>query len=280
MKQIVFFVLMLASLPASASGHGPVFGYATPVNSQGEWSIDYGVFGRNSAAGTQVSSRGMVGYGFTPHLTFNFSMPVVLHHATLPPTRLQPGDDVEAGLAWRFHHNAARVGTRFESTVSGSLIVPGPQPGDGPLSTLKRAPGGNVVLVTGAASRSHYLWVGAGFTKWAEASGDLRPDQLTYSLVYGYRPPAWRKEPDKWDWRFFGELTGERSTRFHEDHLLVPDSQAHQVFLGPSMLGIYRNYAIEGGVQFPVYRDVGALFPRERVRFAVNVSYFLFQHSH
>jgi hypothetical protein len=44
--------------------------------------------------------------------------------------------------------------------------------------------------------------------------------------------------------------------------------------LGPTALGIYRNYAIEGGVQFPVYRDVGARLQRETVRYAVNVSYF------
>jgi hypothetical protein len=40
------------------------------------------------------------------------------------------------------------------------------------------------------------------------------------------------------------------------------------------VLGIYKNYALEGGMQFPVFRDVGANFQRERFRFAVNLSYF------
>jgi hypothetical protein len=46
------------------------------------------------------------------------------------------------------------------------------------------------------------------------------------------------------------------------------------VFVGPTTLGVYKNYAVSAGVQFPVYRDVSPMYPRERVRFAVNFSYF------
>jgi hypothetical protein len=31
---------------------------------------------------------------------------------------------------------------------------------------------------------------------------------------------------------------------------------------------------IEAGLQFPVYRDAGPLYPRERYRFAINFAYF------
>ena len=84
----------------------------------------------------------------------------------------------------------------------------------------------------------------------------------------------------KWDWRVFGELVGERSPRFLQAGAIVPQTQAHQVFLGPSLLGIYRNYTVSFGAQLPIYRDVGVLFPRERVRYAVNFAYLLFSHSH
>ena len=46
------------------------------------------------------------------------------------------------------------------------------------------------------------------------------------------------------------------------------------MFLGPSVLGVYRAIGIEAGMQFPVYRDVGPLYPRERYRFAINFAYF------
>ena len=31
---------------------------------------------------------------------------------------------------------------------------------------------------------------------------------------------------------------------------------------------------IEAGMQFPIYRDTGPLYPRERYRFAINFAYF------
>jgi hypothetical protein len=130
------------------------------------------------------------------------------------------------------------------------------------------------------ASRSNYVWLGGAYSRYIERSGDRRPDVFSYSLVYGYRPPSWRKEPQFWDWRVFGELTGERSGRALSSGFTVPGTEAHQVFVGPSALGIKKNYAVEFGVQFPVYRNVGALLPKERVRFVMNFSYFLFQHKH
>lgn len=282
MKRAMLSVLAFCVMPVfgMAASHGPVFGLATPTNSQGEYSFDFGVFGRSSGAGSLGSFRALIGYGFTPHLTLSFTAPVVLGDATLPPTRIQPGDDFDITVAWRFHHNPTRVGTRFESTAFAGLVVPGAQSGFKGVAHTTNAPGTMVGVVTGMASRSHYLWAGGTFTKFCEQGGDRRPNVFDYSLVYGYRPPAWRKPPDKWDWRLFGELVGERSNRFLQANATVAETQAHQVFLGPSALGIYRNYTISFGVQFPVYQSVGARFPKEQVRFAVNLSYLLFQHSH
>jgi hypothetical protein len=275
-------VLAVLGLPvlAFASGHGPLFGLATPTNSQGEWSFDQGVFGRATSLGSQASLRELVGYGFTPHLTLSLTLPVVLGDTRLPPTRIQPGADFDSTLAWRFQHKATKVGTRFESTAFASLVVPGPQSSFKSVANVTNTPGMMLGAVTGTASRSHYLWLGATYTKFFEHNGDRRPDVLDYSLVYGYRPPKWRKPPDKWDWRLFGELVGERSERFLQASSTVDGTQAHQVFIGPSALGIYRNYTVSFGVQIPIYQDLGSMFPKERVRFAVNFSYLLFQHSH
>jgi len=54
----------------------------------------------------------------------------------------------------------------------------------------------------------------------------------------------------------------------------VPGSRAQQLFFGPSVLGVYRAIGIEAGMQFPIYRDAGPLYPRERYRFAINFAYF------
>lgn len=276
---VLLVPLALASYALGAS-HGPVFGLATPTNSQGEWSFDQGVFGRSTSLGTQASIRELVGYGFTPHLTLSFTLPAVIGETPLPPTRIQPGADFDSTLAWRFQHRATRVGTRIESTAFGGLVVPGPQSGFKDIAHTTNAPGFMIGAVTGRASLSHYLWFGSTFTKLAEHNGDERPHVFDYSLVYGYRPPKWRRTPDKWDWRLFGELVGERSNRFRQADADVANTQAHQVFVGPTALGIFHNYTVSFGAQFPIYQSVGSVFPKEHVRFAVNFSYLLFQHSH
>jgi hypothetical protein len=287
-KALIFVVAALVFLVAAlvlpglarADGHGPVFGLATPTNSQGEWSFDSGVFGRANDDGAQASFRELIGYGLTPHVTLSATVPAVLGEALLPPTRIQPGDDFDARLAWRFQHRATRIGARFESTAFAGMAAPGPQSGFSSVAHTSNAPGTMFGAVTGLASRSQYFWIGSTYTKFYEHHGDKRPDVWDYSLVYGYRPPKWRRPPDKWDWRIFGELVGERSESFVQANLSVPETHAHRVFLGPTALGIYRNYTISFGSQFPIYQNSGSAFPRERVRFAINFSYLLFKHSH
>jgi hypothetical protein len=279
MKFTLVAILVLA-FPFSvfADGHGPVFGLATPTNSKSEWSFDSGVFGRSNSFDTEASFREEIGYGFTPHLSLFFTAPVVFGNAVLTPTRIQPGDDFDAKLAWRFQHRATKVGTRFESTAFAGMAFPGPQSGFPQIASTTNAPGIMFGGVTGMASRSHYIWLGATFTNFFQHNGDQRPNVFDYSLVYGYRPPKWRRPPDKWDWRIFGELVGERSSQFVQSNACVPQSQASQVFLGPSVLGIHRNYTVSFGAQFPIYQNVDSRYPREHVRFGINFSYLLFQH--
>jgi hypothetical protein len=279
MKRALILLVALAVPYTNAANHGPVFGLATPTNSQGEWSFDQGVFDRTTSLGSQASLRELVGYGFTPHLTVAFTLPSVIGDTPLPPTRIQPGADFDMTLAWRFQHRATRVGTRIESTAFTGMVVPGPK---STFSGIKptNVPGVMIGGVTGRASLSHYLWLGGTFTKFFEHDGSKRPDVFDYSLVYGYRPAKWRRPPDKWDWRLFAELVGERSGTFHEASVPVPNTQSHQVFLGPTALGIFHNYTVSFGAQFPVYQNVETQFQKERVRLAINFSYLLFQHSH
>jgi len=270
----------LAALAESAwaSGHGPVFGLTTPTNGKGGWSLDLGLMGRKGAQDTGAMLRAMLAYGITQDLQVSLSGPVVFASAPLAPGRLtgmMPGTgDFEAIGAWRFHRQGTDVGTRFETTAYGGVIVQGPQRPAGMLRDLRKAPGVYTAIATGMASRSHYHWGGVGNVRFADSEGDRRPNTFLYSFVWGFRPPPWQKEYPHWDWRFFVEVTGEDSSRVRRNGIAVPGTGGHQVFLGPTTLGIYKNYAIEGGIQFPVYRNVGALHQRESFRFAINFSYF------
>jgi hypothetical protein len=279
MKRALILLVALASPYANAANHGPVFGLATPTNSQGEWSFDQGIFDRTTSFGSQASIRELVGYGFTPHLTLSFTLPGVVGNTPLPPTRIQPGDDFDTTLAWRFQHTATKVGTRIESTAFAGMAVPGPQSAFNGIKPTS-IPGFMVGGVTGRASLSHYVWLGGTFTKFFEHDGSKRANVFDYSLVYGYRPAKWRRPPDKWDWRLFAELVGELSGSLQQANAIVPNTQAHQVFLGPTALGIFHSYTVSFGAQFPVYQNVETQFRKERVRLAINFSYLLFQHGH
>lgn len=277
---MTLLIAAIAGVPqtALASGHGPVFGMTTPTNAAGGWSVDLGFMGRTGEGENGAMTRAMLTYGFTEDLQLSVSAPLVFASAPFAPARgtaMMPGSgDVEGLGAWRFHRQGTGIGARFESTAYAGLIVPGPQRPAGMARDLRRAPGFNTAVATGFASRSHYVWGGIGYTRFAERRGDQRPDIFSYSAVWGYRPPPLRKEYPHWDWRLFVELTGEKAGNLRRDGVEHAGTGGHQVLLGPTALGIYKNYAIEGGVQFPVYKDVGARLQRERLRYAANFSYF------
>lgn len=276
-KGTLCLALLLLAGAAFGSGHGPVFGFATPTNAKGGWSLDTGFMGRLGSQTTGSMGRAMLAYGITQDLQISISGPAIFQSTGVAPARvtgmMPTSPDFETLGAWRFHRNGSAVGTRFESTAYAGLLLPGPQRPPGMLGTLRRAPGYFTGAVTGMASRAHYVWVGAGNTHYIDRAGDQRPNVFTYSFVYGYRPKSLRKDYPHWDWRGFLEMTGDVSTKARKSSIAMPGTDGHQIFLGPSVLGIYKNYAIEAGLQFPVYRDVGSFFQRERARFAVNFSH-------
>jgi len=251
-----------------------VFGLATPTNPQGGWSLDLGVNGRS---GTSSTLEAELSYGLTPDIKLAVSGPVVFQPDSYPlssvTTNTPISGDFSALAWWRFQRKEL-AGKRIESTAVGGVLVPGKQQEAGLYRGLNSGPGYLVGAVTGIASRSQYVWVGTTYQRYAESKGDRRPDLLTYTAVYGYRPFSWRTDYPRWDWRVFGEFTGERTGTLQRQDAEVPGTGAKQMFLGPSVLGVYRAIGIEAGMQFPVYRDAGPIYPQEHYRFAVNFAYF------
>lgn len=136
MKHVGILACTLALAPTAwAADHGPVFGSATPVNSQGEISFDTGLFGRNGSLGTQFSTGSQVGNGLTPHLTFTAFLPAIFGSGSLSDSRIFPTGEWPAGASWRFFHSVTQVGKRLEATGSLAVVVPGPQADTGILGT-------------------------------------------------------------------------------------------------------------------------------------------------
>jgi hypothetical protein len=277
-QRFVFVAVLLLLAPrARASGHGPVFGLATPTNPKGGFSADLSMMGRTGQGRNGAMLRGALGYGITENLKVSVSVPAVFTAEPLMPSRMATftpmTGDIEGLLTWRFHRQDTGVGSRVESALIGGVLLPGPQDMGGTLGNIESGVGGLIAGVTGFASRSNYFWVGGSYQRYAERRGDTRPDLLAYSVAYAYRPRSWRTDTG-WDWRIFGELTGERSGRIERRGATVPGTDSHQLLLGPTTLGVYKNYAVSAGIQFPVYRAVSPVYARERFRWSVNVAYF------
>ncbi len=273
-RALAFAFLLAMAQALQAADHGPVFGLATPTNPQGGWSFDLGVNGRSGVTSTLEAE---LTYGLTQNVKLAVSGPVVFQPDPLPRSSVTANTPITgdfSGLAWWRFHKKDFAGKRIESTVVAGPLIPGTQQEAGLYRGLHSGPGYLVGAVTGVASRSQYVWVGTSYQRYAESKGDRRPDLLTYTAVYGYRPLSWRTDYPRWDWRIFGEFTGERTGTLQRQNLELPGSGANQMFLGPSLLGVYRAIGIEAGIQFPVYRDAGPLYPKERYRFAINFAYF------
>ena len=270
-------LIVLCGATCVAADHGPVFGLATPTNPQGGWSFDLGVNGRAGTGVTAGAVEAELSYGLTQNVKLAISAPVVLHADAYPVSSVTantpPSGDFSGLVWWRFQKKNM-AGKRVESTAVAGVIAPGPQAGTGVYQGLHSGPGYLVGAVTGIASRQQYCWGGASYQSFAESHQDRRPDLLTYTAVYGYRPQAWRTDYPRWDWRVFGEFTGEHGGLLRRAGSDLAGTKVDQGFLGPSVLGVYRAIGVEAGLQFPVYREAGRLYPRERYRFAVNFAYF------
>ena len=177
--------------------------------------------------------------------------------------------ELEVLTGYRFQRRVVGVGGRQESTVYAGGTVPLESTRGG----VQASPSLYLGAATGYASRSHYVWVGGGVQHFTERDGDQLGAGRFASVVYGFRPKPLRVEAHKPDARVFVEATAEDREADRVAGVRQPTA-ARSVFVGPTTLILYKAFAFEGGVLFPAYQRVDAGRSKERLRVAVNVSYF------
>ena len=275
-------VALALSFPAlsvgEAQGHGPVYGLATPTLGKGGWSLDLGAMSRFVGATRSVMLRPMLTYGITEDLQISGSFPMPLYtplgiRSAHGMSRMPTNPDIEFLLGWRFHRQGIGIGSRFESTA----YVGFDYPTDAVRAGVRTAPGLYAAAVTGYASRSVYLWAGGLYRRYMTPSGstaDHPGDAAMYSLVIGYRPAMFRKELPHSDWRIFLEAFGEWTGVDVVGGVRQPDTGAHQIFAGPTLLGLFGSWGISGGPVFPLLRRLKGSQPREKARLAVITTFW------
>jgi len=271
------FLVVLGPGDVEASGHGPVFGAATPTLGKGGWAFDQAWMSQVPSGPTDAASvlRSMISFGITEKLQLSGSLPVPLGNTNALPagrmTAMMSGNsDFESLLGWRFQTRPVGKGARLESTFYAGALVPCDEQRGG----VQTSPAGLVSLTSGYASRSHYFWAGFTHVRHAVDDGDRLGAVTSVSLVYGYRPPAWRKDYPKPDLRFFVEATGDLTGESRHNGEVMTNSGGRVVVAGPTLLFLYKAYGVEGGVQFPVFQRNRELQPDERFRVGINFTYF------
>jgi hypothetical protein len=270
-------VTALAGHVVVASGHGPLFGAATPTLGKGGWEFDQAWMGQVMKApdgGGQIL-RTMVSTGITDRVQISLSAPIPLGTTDLLPSgrmmsMMSFNRDLETLGAWRFQSRPVGDTARAESTV----YIGGTIPLTSQIAGLHTAPSTYFAASTGYASRSHYFWAGASHQHALESNGDRFGSVTSFTIVYGYRPPAWRTEYPKPDLRFFVESVSDSTSPARHMNQSMPDTGGHVALVGPTFLLLYKAYGIEGGALFPVYQHVNGTQPQERFRFGVNFTYF------
>lgn len=267
----------LAATAAHASGHGPVFGAATPTLGKGGWAFDQAWMGQRMDGPTDTGAilRSMISFGITEKVQISGSVPVPMGGsggmASGRMMAMMSGHrDVEALLGWRFHTRPVGDGARVESTVYVGALIPT----DARRGGVATSPAGYISVTSGYASRSHYFWAGASHQRNAGRSADRLGAVTSYSLVYGFRPAAWRRDYPKPDLRFFIEAAGDNTGRSTHDGLTMTNTGGRVALVGPTLLLLYKAYGVEGGMLFPVYQRTNGSQPEERFRFGLNFTYF------
>ena len=259
----------------AAQGHGPVFGLSTPTLRRGGWSLDAGFMGQFVGEHEMVMFRPMLSYGITENVQLSASLPMPIYTsqgmtAARVATRMPATPDAELTLGWRFQNRELGVGARYESTAYLAFDYAT----DATRAGLRMAPAVAGALTTGYVSRGLYAWVGGLYRRYMTPVGpaaDHPGDATMYSVVLGYRPPSLRQEYPHADWRIFVETVGEVTARDIGAGVPRANSGGHQLFVGPTLLGLYGGWGISGGPLFPVYHRLNGSQPKDRVRLALDV---------
>lgn len=268
---IALALVVALTAPAHASGHGPVFGAATPTLGRNGWSVDQAyTFRAGDDTDSQQMFKTMVSFGITETLQVSGSVPIAMKDG-LAPSRMMSAmsseREFEGLVAYRFQRRVVGVGGRQEST----LYVGGTVPTEDERVGVPVGPSFSLQAATGYASRAHYVWVGGGIQTYLEHRSAQQGDSRFLTFVYGYRPPPLRVEAGKPDLRFFVEATAEDRTAARIAGVeVVPGVRS--AFVGPTSLLVYKAIAFEAGLLLPVYQPDRE--PRERFRAAINFAYF------
>ena len=89
----------------------------------------------------------------------------------------------------------------------------------------------------------------------------------------------WRLDYPRPDLRFFVEAVSDWTAQAQHGGAPLVDTGGRVTLVGPSMLLLYKAYAVEAGILFPISQHLNGTQPSEQFRLGLNFTYFFWPSS-
>lgn len=267
---ITVFITAVLGIGA-AHAHEPIFGLGPHTIYKGGIGIEAEFEGEEaSGAGeeeTEFVLHNEIIYGVTADLAVTLAVPYVIERTTESGGVEKSSSglgDVSLRGKYRFWRRDAPGVQDAAALILGVKLPTGDDD-----RTPRLGSGSTDFLFALAAARESLTWYYFGDVRYrlnTEGGGGLeKGDRLFADLAIGIRP--WPTEYYRPDLVLIAEFNWETIMRDELNGLDVEDSGGDRLFLSPSFFFTYRNLAVKGGVQIPVYQDLNGGQPEVDYRF-------------
>ncbi len=260
LKKIIPCIIMLTAIPAYA--HGPVFSPGPETVFKGGYEFHTEIHRQKSGSEQEDEIGAEIAYG----ITADWLVGIGTHYAFLKEggERNNGLGNVELSTKYRFWRNDMQAAQESLALLGDVMLDtaqdhPHPAPSDG-------ATDGQIGLAYGYESLKWQRWASARYRYNGKNDEDVeRGDQLFLDTALGYRP----KPPEYYavDVMWLLELNSEFTWRDEEMAVRLDNSGGTELFLSPGFFFTYRNAALKGGVQIPIYNNLNGQQDESDYRF-------------
>lgn len=267
---ITAVILSVLLISGGAFAHEPIFGLGPHTIFKGGFGLEMEFEGEKASGGGEGEReyvlKSEIIYGITVDLSATLSIPYILERSSINESS-GPGD-ISVRTKYRFWR---RDGVGVQDAAAVILGVKLPTGDDD--KTPRLGSGSTDYLFALTAARESLKWYYFGDVRYrlnTEGGGGLRAGNGFFvDFAIGIRP--WKTDYLRPDLVVIAELNYESRNRDELFGVDVADSGGSRLFLSPSFFLTYRNWALKGGIQFPVDQDLNGNQPESDYRFSLAV---------
>jgi len=264
----VVSLLLLKITPTFA--HGPIFspGPETLYKDGIEFQLDY--YRSKSARASENEQAIGLGYGITQDWEISVELPYLT--ANEDGSKNSGTGNVQLETRYRLWRMDS-FGKQDSITGFVTAVLDTAKQTINPMLSY----GANDFIVGLAYGQESLIW-----QRWASLSyrfngenddGLNRGDQLFADASIGWRSemPQYYKSDTLW----MIELNVEHSQTSQQNNISLKDSGGTEVFISPGVIWAYRNIALKGGIQLPIYNNLKGDQNNadHRIKFSIDINY-------